>query len=86
MKPGETFQQRELPPRTTPNGKWDAYCHVCWNAVYCLWVDKVPPEHDKCAFGDHTALTCPDATARARTAAWVAKMIREGHLTPKEKA
>lgn len=71
-----------LPPRTTLNGKWDAYCHVCWNAVYVLWADKVPPEHGACTFGDHTALTCPDAIARAQTTAKVAKLVAEGKLNP----
>jgi hypothetical protein len=70
-----------LPPRKTLNGKFDAYCHVCWLPAYSGWVDDVSPEHDKCAEADHhTAQTCPYSVSQAGLKAFIAKMRREGHL------
>lgn len=69
-----------LTPKTTLNGKWDAYCHVCWNAIYVLWADKVPPDHSRCPHGAATAQTCPDALAAARNTALFARLRRDGLL------
>lgn len=74
-----------LRPCTTLNGKWDGYCHLCWNPVYVLWGDTVPPEYDRCAMGDYTANTCPDAAARARMRATTLKLRKEGVLKPPTK-
>ena len=62
-----------LAPVTTLNGKWDAYCHVCWNPVYRFWADKVPPDN-RCQFGHDTADACPDAQATARNRARMIKL------------
>jgi hypothetical protein len=67
-----------LPPRTTLNGKWDAYCHVCWNAVYVLWADDEPPDYNKCAFGDFSAHTCHDAINRAKLRSQIIKLKNDG--------
>lgn len=29
-----------IEPRRTLNGLFDAYCHVCWDPVYRLWVSR----------------------------------------------
>lgn len=47
-------------------GPYSAYCKVCWNAIYTLWVDTVPPP-GTCMFGHTKASDCPDALGRAET-------------------
>lgn len=69
-----------LPPLRTLNGKFDAYCHVCWNPVYRLWVSDESPDHNTCQMGDYTARTCPDALARARNTAMFADLRAKGLL------
>lgn len=65
-----------LPPRKTLNGLFDAYCHVCWNPVYVLWIDKTDPQ-GKCPHGGHTnPLDCPDVHAAAQWAKAGAEMKR----------
>lgn len=74
---------QSLPEKKTLNGLFDAYCHVCWNPVYVLWVDDEPPIYDKCFLGDHhTALTCPDACGRAQLRSTLARLEREGLIDP----
>lgn len=63
----------ELEPLTSLSGH-DAYCHVCWNPVYALWVAKNAPDYERCVFGDYSAQTCPDALNRANMFADVTKM------------
>lgn len=70
---------RALPPRRTINGLFDAYCHVCWNAVYVLWVDKEDPA-GACIFGHKRADACPEAMGRAQLQATLAKLRRDGIL------
>jgi len=64
----------ELEPRQSLSGH-DAYCHVCWNPVYALWVAKDAPDYEQCAFGDYSAQTCPDALKRANMFADITKMM-----------
>jgi len=71
-----------LPERKTFKGH-DAYCHLCWNAVYVMWIDEEPPDYEKCPFGDHDAVSCPDAQSRAGLRAFLAKCERDGLLKPK---
>ena len=56
-----------LPDIKGPRGI-DAYCHVCWEPVYRLWVDPEPPDYDVCAIGPYSAQTCPNAVAGAHSA------------------
>jgi hypothetical protein len=70
-----------LPPRRTLNGKFDAYCHVCWNAVYVLLIDDEDPA-GRCHSGHARATDCPDALGRARLSATLARLRREGVLPP----
>lgn len=54
------------------HGPYSAYCKVCWNAVYTLWIDSEP--HDGvCIHGCANASDCPDARGRAETAAAILK-------------
>ena len=70
-----------LKPVRTLNGKFDAYCHVCWNPVYRLWVSDDAPDHNTCQMGEgYTAQTCPDALARARNTAMFADLRARGLL------
>lgn len=65
---------KTLEPRRTLTGKFDAYCRICWNPVYVLWIDDDDDPRGRCAFGDHKKATdCPDAMNRARLWASVAK-------------
>lgn len=73
-----------IPPRRTLNGLFDAYCRVCWNAVYVLWVGKDDP-CGKCIFGHARAEDCPDAMGRAQLQATLAKLRRDGVLPPLSK-
>lgn len=61
-----------LPPLKSLSGH-DAYCHVCWEDFYALWVDKSPPPNHECAMGAASALECPNAMGRARSRAFFAK-------------
>lgn len=70
-----------LPERRTLNGKFDGYCHVCWNAVYVLWVSGDDP-NGECMYGCKAAHDCPDAMARANTQATLAKLRAAGLLAP----
>jgi hypothetical protein len=54
-----------LPDIRTLNGEWDAYCHVCWEPFYTLWVSDEEPDHT-CVVGAERALDCPQAMGRAR--------------------
>ncbi|MHB8284370.1 MAG: hypothetical protein ACYDD1_06810 [Caulobacteraceae bacterium] len=58
----------------TLNGKFDARCHVCWNAIYRLWISEEDPA-GKCHFGHRKAPECPDAMARAAESAAAIKML-----------
>lgn len=68
---------RELPVRKTLNKKFDAYCRVCWNAVYVLWVDDEDPA-GKCMRGHKHAHECEDAMSRAQLQAVLAKLRKDG--------
>ena len=72
-------------PRKTLNGKFDAYCHVCWNAVYVLWVSDEDPAGE-CVNGCKAATDCPEAMGRARLQAQLAKLRAEGILDPLEQS
>ena len=61
----------DLPERKTAHGH-DAYCHVCWNAVFALWIEAQDPE-GKCPHGHVAAHDCPDAMGRARLSGAIAK-------------
>ena len=81
-----------LPPRTTRNGKHDAYCHVCWNPVYLSlqWGDDHTPDNARCPFGAAVAHECSDAMDRAEALGEVLKAIAEQKAqrissAPKEK-
>lgn len=68
---------RELEARTGRHGH-SVYCGVCWEPVYVLWVDADPPDYDRCAIGDYTAQSCPNACAAAQKAALTARAEAEG--------
>jgi len=66
-----------LKPLKTLNRKFDARCHVCWNAVYMLWIDEQDPA-GKCPLGHTAAHLCPDAIGRAQTTAGFLKLKQQG--------
>ena len=64
----------------TLNRKFDARCHVCWNAVYTLWIDDCDPA-GKCPLGHTLAHLCPDAMNRAQDAACLMKAKKQAGIT-----
>lgn len=68
-----------LPEQKTLNGKFDAYCRVCWNPVYAFWVSD--EDHGgKCHSGHNRAQDCPDAMGRAQLTATIAHLKADGLL------
>lgn len=61
-----------LPARRSLSGH-DAYCHVCWSAVYLLWIDKNDDPAGRCIHGCARATDCEEAMSRARLRAALAK-------------
>lgn len=74
-------EARTLKPIKTRHGH-DAYCHVCWHAIYILWVTEEPPDNDRCPHGAKSSLDCPDAKARDGLSAFLAQCRRDGLLPP----
>ncbi|MBS7542561.1 hypothetical protein [Ancylobacter oerskovii] len=75
------MSMQELPPLKTLNGKFCAYCHVCWLPIYRFWVDRESPEHDVCSEGaHHTAQTCPASAGQAGLTAWIKKLRDAGEI------
>jgi hypothetical protein len=66
----------DLPPRKTLNGKFDAYCHVCWQAIYGLWIDDVDPA-GACIEGASKISDCRQASSWERTKGEMLKYLRE---------
>jgi hypothetical protein len=56
----------------------DARCHVCWEAIYTLWIDRDDDPAGRCMHGHKQAHECPEAMARARTAGQMAKLRAQG--------
>lgn len=71
---------KALPVRRTLNKKFSAYCEVCWNAVYVLWIDD-EPHGGVCPLGHTKAEKCPDAMGRAELTVSIAKARKKGLLT-----
>ena len=66
-----------LPERKSLNGKFSAYCEVCWLAVYILWIDD-EPHNGACINGHTRAEKCPHALAAARNTATTRKLKKAG--------
>ena len=64
----------QLEARRTLNGLFDAYCHVCWNPVYRLWISDEDPG-GRCIFGLTDATKCPDAMAEAKNTATIKRAL-----------
>lgn len=64
-----------LPDRKCINGKFSAYCKVCWQGVYALWID----DHDHggvCIEGATRIEDCRQASAWERTKGEILKSLR----------
>lgn len=61
-----------LPDRRSlkDHGPYSAYCRVCWNPVYSLWIGDEPPP-GTCVLGKAVAHECSDAVGRALLSAAV---------------
>lgn len=70
---------RRLPDRRAPglpDLPYSAYCRVCWNPVYALWI--AGDHGGACPEAAASAEACGDAMGRARLSAEVAKLRRAG--------
>jgi len=67
-------QTEKLEPRTTLNGKFDAYCHVCWEPIYVLWVDDSDPA-GKCPWRCIKATDCTEAMTRIKSRERIRRFI-----------
>lgn len=65
-----------LEPMTTLKGDESAYCEVCWDPVYKLWVG--PGHHGgKCLFGETDPSMCMSARNRAKNIATIKRALAE---------
>ena len=71
------IQAETLPPQKTLNGLFDAYCHVCWEPIYCLWVDRETDPAGKCAWGHTQATGCQEAMNRILDRVRIRAIIEE---------
>ncbi len=86
MSKGELLMQKkvipDIPDRRAlgyPKVPFSAYCKLCWEPVYILWVDKKhAPEG--CAFGHETAESCEEPKWRGS----LRKTLRELNLEAKQ--
>jgi hypothetical protein len=60
----------------------DAYCHVCWEPYYSLWVDTENAPSNECLFGHKAAHDCPQAMGAASLRAFLLQLPSEGVATP----
>ncbi len=75
--PDQKTTTRSIPHRRSLSGH-DAYCHVCWEPVYALWIDKSDDPAGECMHGHAKAHACPEAMSRAQFAGRMAKLRAEG--------
>lgn len=61
---------REITPRKSLSGH-DAYCHVCWEPFYSMWIDRVNAPSGECLFGHKAAHDCPQAMSAANLRAFL---------------
>lgn len=66
-----------LPECRTLNGKFSAYCEVCWNPVYAGWIDS-EPHGGVCPSGATQSDQCADAMGRAAVSANLTKLRKQG--------
>ena len=55
---------------------FSAYCRVCWNAVYVLWIDGADHHRGACIHGVPSATDCPEARACAFNTRQVQRLRR----------
>lgn len=72
-----------LPERRTLNQKFSAYCKVCWEPVYCLWISSEDPA-GLCgeSVGNTDPMKCSLAVSRFQWKATIAKARRDVWLKP----
>lgn len=59
------------------HGPYSAYCKVCWNPVYALWIGS-EPHGGVCPDGHKSASDCFDARNRSETAARIQRYRETG--------
>ena len=60
-----TARVRNIAPRRTLNGKFDARCRLCGEAIYVLWISDEDPE-GRCVEGAAVVTECCQAMSVAR--------------------
>ena len=61
-----------------PDEPFSAYCRVCWQNVYCLWIDK-EPHGGVCIFGAIKAQDSKQAMDWERFKGGIKKHLKEHH-------
>lgn len=73
---GEMRQIPDTRALAFPDRPYSAYCTVCWQAVYGLWVDKEWHGGD-CPFGARRIEDCDQAMDMERVKGEIRKYMRE---------
>ena len=70
---------RDLPDKralSMPDVPFSAYCKVCWQNIYCMWVDKTP--HDgSCIEGATTIGDCKQAVEWERSMGRIKSYLKQ---------
>lgn len=56
-------------------GPYSAYCHICWEPIYRLWIDTESPG-GRCGFGHRNITECDFAMGMARFKGETRKALR----------
>lgn len=73
----------DLPDRRAlglPEEPYSAYCRVCWQGVYGLWIER-EPHNGVCPFGADAIGNCQQAMDMERIRGEVKKHLRSGFLS-----
>jgi hypothetical protein len=66
-------QAKDLRAPAFPDVPYSAYCKVCWQAQYLLWIDRNDDPKGECLDGHKDPTKCYAATAMHEHMATVAK-------------
>lgn len=71
----ETLPDKRAPG--LPDIPYSAYCRVCWESFYILWIEKTD-HRGVCPLGHLSAVACPSARSKNNLRAGIADLKRQG--------
>lgn len=80
-----TREAKDLRSPAFPDVPYSAYCKVCWQAQYALWIDRNDDPKGQCIDGHTDPMHCYAATAMHEHMAEMAK-IREAQRIAEDAA